>query len=599
MADTTQQETQGGDTVMSGVQSKVERQLHVPLPAPILRSASASPSRTVSNVTSPGPGSNAHQQQQHSNGLLSPSLPGSGTPTQSILLNKTPSPSESRNTSPPPGLQSIVSPMTTNNSGHFNVQQGATAVAPTPSAAQGGLAAPADSSSAAAHHQGYFSLDPNNAASANASSTGGTGGSTPRRDSSRSPGSPHCHFAPLPRVEGQDRPSTRRNSSAAQQQQSLGGALSGRSKPFSHHTSGSSLNGSNGSIGTHGNGELTLILPSDNLDEPFAIDLDDERLGKALRGLSLQRGNSSSLGGNSPALTGSPRQTRSRQGGASSRSASPSPSRQPQGIPHHPQRASSSNPGSRTHSPAMSRRASSDAMNLHYIEGSRAGLDGPGSARDRHRDRGEDSSRERSASNAAAVAATGASNVPTPDREREVEYERMRAKESAGWKEEREAAHQHHVAGRSLSPQFATLDGGSASVGGGPTSVNRTASPADSGTGAKRPMFVEPTAEAKARPPMGARKRSNEEVVEIEPGEESNRADEELEEVVEEDEDEDEDNEGDEDGDDDDEGDGEDRNDDEGGDDEESEPEVERATSRGAAVEVRGRRKTSVTYETD
>jgi hypothetical protein len=211
-----------------------QRQFHVQLPAPILRSSSASPSRSGHHnaITSPGLGSGLHSGLT-SGGLLSP-VPGGGPPTQSILLNKSPSPSESRTTSPPPAhgaSKTATSGVDTLNEQQHQQQQ--QHVSPT-------LAGDSTQTLTNQVGGGYFTPDPNNSATGSGlNSNRGTGGfSTPAgRDTSRSPGSPHCHFAPLPRVEGQDRPATRRNSSAAQQVTGSG-VITGRSKPFTHHNSG-------------------------------------------------------------------------------------------------------------------------------------------------------------------------------------------------------------------------------------------------------------------------------------------------------------------------------------------------------------------------
>ncbi|KAI5479569.1 hypothetical protein MNV49_003306 [Pseudohyphozyma bogoriensis] len=129
---------------------------------------------------------------------------------------------------------------------------------------------------------------------------------------SRSP-SPHCHFAPLPKVDG-DRPGTRRNSVAQGQ-----GAV------------------------------RKMSSGSDTPDEPFALELDEGNLPPNALASTLLN------------IAARP-QTRSR-GSSFSRSASPSPTRRP----------GSAQSSSRSHSPPpMSRHGSQDALHLHYIQGSRS-----------------------------------------------------------------------------------------------------------------------------------------------------------------------------------------------------------------------------------
>lgn len=176
----------------------------------------------------------------------------------------------------------------------------------------------------------------------------------------------------------------------------------------------------------------------------------------------------------------------------------------------------------------------------------------------------------------AEVGVGGIKNVG--DKEKELELERIRMgrdreREGQGWTEEREAA---LASSRSTSVEPSA---GAHSPGG-----SRTASPAIGATGERRPMFVEP-----ARPSLGGRKRSNEEVVEIEPGEEKGGPEEDLEDLAEEPEEEngtgeDEDDDEDDEDEDDDEGERSREDDDDDEDEVEEEP---RATSRGAAVEVR------------
>ncbi|KDE08030.1 hypothetical protein MVLG_01731 [Microbotryum lychnidis-dioicae p1A1 Lamole] len=345
-----------------------------------------------------------------------------------------------------------------------------------------------------------------------------------QQECNRRSSSPHCHFAPLPKVGDQDRPLARRNSSVQ---------AANRVKPFV---------------------SKDVATPSsDTPDEPFHLEM-GEQLGSALRNLSLQ-------GRNSPAL-GRRRASRS---SSAPRSTSPSPSRRP-GM----SRGSTS--------PAMSRQTSSDAINVHYIQGSKL----PGSASpvsggpsiSASRDRNESGSRERERERHES------------ERERELQIEMARIKEREAWKEEREAA--------------AKATGAASPVTAGPGTTTPLMEQGERALGlnlnpSKRPIFIEPTVAARVKP---IRKNSHEEVVEIEPGQEAN-ANDELEEVAEEDEevaeDDDEEahsdeNDDDEDGDDDDEdddgGDGTKEDEDEDEEDEEEHETEVRATARGAAVEV-------------
>ncbi|SCV69111.1 BQ2448_2131 [Microbotryum intermedium] len=344
-----------------------------------------------------------------------------------------------------------------------------------------------------------------------------------QRENGRRSSSPHCHFAPLPKVGDQDRSLARRNSSVQ---------AAGRVKPFV---------------------SKDVATPSsDTPDELFQLEM-GEQLGSALRNLSLQ-------GRHSPAL-GRRRASRS---SSAPRSTSPSPSRRP-GLSHG------------SSSPAMSRQTSSDAINVHYIEGSKLpGNVSPvsgGPSGSASRDRNESGSRERERERHES------------ERERELQIEMARIKEREAWKEEREAA--------------ARATGAASSVSAGAGSTTPLMEQGERTLGlnlnpSKKPIFVEPTAAARVKP---IRKNSHEEVVEIEPGQEAN-ANDELEEVEEEDEevaeddeeeapsDENDDNEDyeDDEGDDDDDDDPKD-DEDEDEDDDEHETEV-RATARGAAVEV-------------
>ncbi|KAK4705715.1 hypothetical protein P7C70_g487, partial [Phenoliferia sp. Uapishka_3] len=136
---------------------------------------------------------------------------------------------------------------------------------------------------------------------------------------SRSP-SPHCKFAPLPKIDDVERPGTRRNSTVN------GTAPSMRASKIS-------------------NG-------SDTPDEQFALDLDDSSsnpisMTSANASLRLVAGSSVGFIGEVP--------SRRSSGSISGRSTSPSP------------RRTGSTASSRTHSPILSRHSSTDALHLHYV----------------------------------------------------------------------------------------------------------------------------------------------------------------------------------------------------------------------------------------
>ncbi|KAK4058696.1 SCF ubiquitin ligase complex subunit cdc4 [Microbotryomycetes sp. JL221] len=488
----------------------------------------------------------AHAAQHPMSSLLrSPS--GTATPTGSILLNKTGSSPGSRTTSPPPA-SSVLLQAPNDSPSLLDPSKSARTPSPILSTGSPSFTMPfatsgqgTDSSTASPLPLGQAS--PLQQPHLTSIDTGSAIADDSLKASKSS--SPHCHFAPLPKVDQDHRPSTRRNSSVTS---------SNRVKPFIAHSSAA-----------------PAVEPTDN----YSTQLDGEHLGRALRGLSLQP---------------SPRQSRSRgQGGSghvsADRSSSPSPSRRGQSATtgerpsfNYPTSTGSGH-SSRTHSPAMSRRASTDAMSVHYIEGT-SGTNASGISSSGPRD--------------TATALHGQQSLPPrlirresshsrererqmyENKERELEFERQRMREHK--MEEREKS-----ASRTTSP----VGGGASSTSSGVVSDGRP-----------KPMFVEPTAEERVKP---LRRATNEEIVEIEPGEERNKESDELEEVVEEDEDEgvnddidDDDDEVDGDEDDNEERDGDDQDDngDEDGDEEDEEQEqeaaAERATSRGAAVEIDG-----------
>ncbi|KAK4053116.1 SCF ubiquitin ligase complex subunit cdc4 [Microbotryomycetes sp. JL201] len=471
------------------------------------------------------PGTAAHAGGAHHSIMLSPS--GTHTPTGSILLNKTGSSPGSRTTSPPPASSTLLQTPIDASASH-DAANSARTPSPILSTGSPSFTSPFGAPSTA-DASGTTSPSPHLAQSPGANTASSTfAGAVSAIDESQKSSkasSPHCHFAPLPKVDQDHRPSTRRNSSVSGQN---------RVKPFVAHATN------------------TTTVAADTNDA-YSTRLDGEHLGRALQGLSLQP---------------SPRPGRSRHGSeqpSADRSSSPSPSRRNLYAADRQMAPPSTGSGhsSRNHSPAMSRRASTDAMSLHYIEGSgiSKGIKEPHTQLPPRLIRRESStSRERE-------------RQMFENRERELEFERQRMRE--------------HKSEESRDRQAS--GGGGGGVGLGSTSLSRTASPigqdAAPQVGTRKPMFVEPSAEERTKPP---KRPTNEEIVEIEPGEENNKQDE-LEEVAEEDED-DEDGNGngtnEEEGDDDEDDDGDDNDEDNEDDAEEQEAAAERATSRGAAVEV-------------
>ncbi|GJN88417.1 hypothetical protein Rhopal_001383-T1 [Rhodotorula paludigena] len=413
-----------------------------------------------------------------------------------------------------------------------------------------------------------------------------------------SPPSPHCHFAPLPKVES-DRPGTRRNSFA------------NRVKPYVPRpvertdTAGSAAVADDDD--SHPQSPPGIYSPGDS-SIPSASAL-SQRLSSSLTFAERTR---PSAGAQHPSQqhlgsSSSPSRPTSRRSSSSRRSRSPSPPgglryRSPTGHGH----------ASRSHSPNLSRHASTDALSLHYIEGeqrtahslsrtsSRAGSErggggpavewqigggapaderqgggagGHGSRRASADRAGSHSlSRAASASTAGTGAGTSASGAFV-DRDKEADVHRLQDK----------AAHGNVDAERAVSPALAAQ-----------AKRERSGSRGADGAGG-----------AEGRPHVLKRKGSSEEVVEVRPGEEKDAQDGgELEEVAEEPEEEEEAENGDDDEDDDDDNERDDEDDDEDDDEEEDEEadrsrdqddddedeevphDDERKTSKGAAVEV-------------
>ncbi|GAA6001082.1 hypothetical protein JCM10207_007404 [Rhodosporidiobolus poonsookiae] len=173
------------------------------------------------------------------------------------------------------------------------------------------------------------------------------------RKGAQSPPSPHCHFAPLPKVDNDARPGTRRNSFA------------NRVKPYRGQPERSDSLMSSLSVDTDDDGHRSPPYPSPGGDSsiptPSAL---SQRLSSSLTFAAP------------PASTSqSPSRPASRRSSSSRRSRSPSPP----GL--HGQRSTSRTghghggiyphghgASSRSHSPNLSRHASTDALSLHYIE---------------------------------------------------------------------------------------------------------------------------------------------------------------------------------------------------------------------------------------
>ncbi|GAA5859010.1 hypothetical protein JCM1840_003710 [Sporobolomyces johnsonii] len=404
----------------------------------------------------------------------------------------------------------------------------------------------------------------------------GDGDAARRKDS---PPSPHCHFAPLPKVDT-DRPGTRKNSFA------------NRVKPFiprpppersdSQSTTAFSRLGTDESSALETGGPL-----SPPFDHASAL---SQRLSSSLT-FAQPPSFPSFPGGTSPSRPGSRRSSSSR------RSRSPSPP----GGSISLVRGGSSRAQSRSHSPNLSRHASTDALSLHYIEADADGRGGASLSRTNSRAGSERDGGDGAGGPGAASFMAGAgarrpgsterrSTLPGPasgtggvggggggmlvDKDKEADVHRLQEK----------ALHGNVDAERAVSPALQMLARG------------RSASAAATFAGG-----VAPGEGATVEPPAIRRKPSNEEVVAVAPGEERSNLEkaEELEEVEEEEEEEDE---GDAEEENDDEDEDEDHNeedneeddepdrsrdeDDDNDEDEEEEAHEERKTSKGAAVEV-------------
>ncbi|GAA5877524.1 hypothetical protein JCM8547_000179 [Rhodosporidiobolus lusitaniae] len=437
--------------------------------------------------------------------------------------------------------------------------------------------------------------------------SGTTGSETAR---AQSPPSPHCHFAPLPKVDNDQRPGTRRSS-----------FTSNRVKPYrgQPERSDSMVSQASSAVDTEEDGHL-----SPSLFPPQHHQYGDSSVPSAS---ALSQRLSSSLTFAAPPASHSshsPSRPTSRRSSSSRRSRSPSP---PPGVSrsssrgghYHGSTAVTSlphaHPASRSHSPNLSRHASTDALSLHYIEADRDSRGGAalsrtsskaGSERDGGLSRGGDEEgglqfasssvgggafgrrlpsveRSRSNSNSPAFPSSsslyhgpsGSSEIHTGrdgarDRDKEADLHRL----------EKKAAEGNVDAERAVSPALKALAG-------------------------KRERSV-----SRGEGELGKGRREGEEVVMVAPGEEKSAREEgggELEEVQEEpeeeeeedlreeeDEEEDEEDEEDEDGsaeedEEEEEGEREEENEEDGGGTDEEEEEKaheERKTSKGAAVEV-------------
>ncbi|GAA5845298.1 hypothetical protein JCM3766R1_000721 [Sporobolomyces carnicolor] len=182
-----------------------------------------------------------------------------------------------------------------------------------------------------------------------------------------SPPSPHCHFAPLPKPE--ERPQSRRSS-----------IVSGRVKPFiprppERSDTMSTTGGDDDALST---GEYTPSLASptnsSSLFHPATSSAEH------FSALSQRLSSSLTFAAPTPRHPSSPSRPTSRRSSSSRRSRSPSPpaprsssSDHHSSSSYHHHHRDRSHGGSRTHSPNLSRRPSTDALSLHYIE---AGAEG-------------------------------------------------------------------------------------------------------------------------------------------------------------------------------------------------------------------------------
>ncbi|GAA5970097.1 hypothetical protein JCM11641_000265 [Rhodosporidiobolus odoratus] len=399
----------------------------------------------------------------------------------------------------------------------------------------------------------------------------------------QSPPSPHCHFAPLPKVDNDARPGTRRNSFAS------GG--SNRVKPFRGQPERSDAMMSSGSAA-----DMDLespFSPTSPLSPTAQVQPDSSVSASAL---SQRLSTSLTFAAPPPTSSNSsPSRPMSRRSSSSRRSRSPSP---PPGVAR-----SSSRGVSRSHSPGLSRHASTDALSLHYIEA--------GAERDASTDRKAGAALSRTSSRAGSERD---GNVGAPSGEsRSLSVERSRSNSNSPFFLA-SAALGAAVAGGNKADEArdrdkeADLHRLQARAEGGNEDAQRAVSPALAAQAMRERSASQGAQEAELpvglRPEGAKRKASNEEVVEIAPGEEGNDGGVgELEEVEEEPEEEEEtegasadeeENEGNEEEDEDEEEE-EDGNEgvedeqeleDEEEEEEEDEPPEERKTAKGAAVEV-------------
>ncbi|GAA5915660.1 hypothetical protein JCM8208_005909 [Rhodotorula glutinis] len=407
-----------------------------------------------------------------------------------------------------------------------------------------------------------------------------------------SPPSPHCHFAPLPKPE--DRPGTRRNSTANRVKPFVPppriGADSSPALDDDDHLHSPS--------GTYHPGDSSI---------PSASAL-SQRLSSSLTFADARSPSHSplpTLGHPHPHGHGhgsaSPSRPTSRRSSSSRRSRSPSPHAarfRPSAQPSQGgvgAQGSGSVGASRSHSPNLSRHASTDALSLHYIEaageaaavarerhalsrtssraGSERGGGGGGGVDWQLGSAGDDASgpfgqgpssrpgsRRTSTDRGVSLSRAG-SSAGFVDRDKEADLHRLADK----------AAHGNVDAERAVSPALAAQ-----------AKRDRSASRGAPGGDEPRATVI-------------GRRGENEDVVEVGPGEDKDDNEGELEEVLEEPEEEDEEDGGDDDEDDDEEDDEEEdgeaersrgQDDDDDEDDDDEEPEEERKTSKGAAVEV-------------
>ncbi|GAA5920185.1 hypothetical protein JCM1841_006635 [Sporobolomyces salmonicolor] len=511
--------------------------------------------------------------QTHSGSPMSPTSAGGSPNPNGILLNK----GERSGAPPPSGAKRVTSRDRDGRQSPFGHPEAAAAglhrvSSPDGSTSESGFSSDgAVTTASAASSSAAFSSStaPSSAVGspinqpkpALESLLTGDGDAARRKDS---PPSPHCHFAPLPKPDN-DRPGTRRNSFA------------NRVKPYIPRQPPER---SDSQSTTDEPSPLETGRPlSPTSDHASAL---SQRLSSSLT-FAQPPFFPSVAGGTSPSRPGSRRSSSSR------RSRSPSPP----GGSISLVRGGSSRAQSRSHSPNLSRHASTDALSLHYIEADADGRGGASLSRTNSRIGSERDGEGAGGTNAALFAAgAGArrpgsterrSTLPAPastggvgsgvllvDKDKEADLHRLQEK----------ALHGNVDAERAVSPALQVLARG------------RSASAAATYAGGA------PAGEGAAEAPAMRRKPSHEEVVAVAPGEERSNLEkaEELEEVEEEEEeeegdaeeendDEDEDH-NEEDDEEDDEPDRSRDEDDDNEDDDEEEAHEERKTSKGAAVEV-------------